>query len=123
MQKGLCRDLASRKRSLFYVYSLNFFVFQELRKALVSRKNLSEVLKEAEAAGLSSKELEPARAALAMDDEKVKVRRRLQQAISERHLGQLKAALALAERVKLLPEEMRPARDLLKELEAKETQT
>ena len=123
MQKGLCRDLASRKRSLFYVFSLNFFVFKELRKALVSRKNLSEVLKEAEAAGLSSKELEPARAALAMDDEKVKVRRRLQQAISERHLGQLKAALALAERVKLLPEEMRPPRDLLKELEAKETQT
>ena len=88
----------------------------------MSRKNLSEVLKEAEAAGLSSKELEAARAALALDDEKAKLRRRLQEAMAERHLGHLKSALALAER-KLLPEEMRPARDLLKELEAKEKHT
>ena len=84
-----------------------------------NREALQEALRQGEAAGLPAKELEAARAALGAEDAKAKARTRLQLAMKAKDIGQLRGAIATAERTGLTAEEIRPAKDMLRELEKK----
>ncbi|CAE7688078.1 unnamed protein product [Symbiodinium sp. CCMP2592] len=97
---------------------------QTLQEALVtrSREALQEAVRQGKAARLPSKELEAARAALGAEDAKARAHARLQLAIQAKDIVQLRGAIATTERSGLTAEEMRAAKDMLRELENKELQ-
>ncbi|CAE7688061.1 unnamed protein product [Symbiodinium sp. CCMP2592] len=94
---------------------------QTLQEALVtrSREALQEAVRQGKAARLPSKELEAARAALGAEDAKARAHARLQLAIQAKDIVQLRGAIATTERSGLTAEEMRAAKDMLRELENK----